>query len=186
MNHNACNEFNRAQLLRNAAATAGNGLPAVESGMPVPAGTGLTRRKFMLRSGAFMLTVYGAMHLNAAGIGEAIAEAAAGPPNPVLVSVFLDGGADSLSILAPVEDPIYRKLRPRLALPADSGSVFSDDNRLRWNPAADSLRVLHEVGYQYMIMPDHVPTMVGEAPVHVGFAFCFGYIRALMQVVERA
>ena len=64
--------------------------------------------------------------------------------SPVLVSVFLDGGADSLSILAPVEDPIYRKLRPRLALPADSGSVFSDDNRLRWNPAADSLRVLHE------------------------------------------
>lgn len=45
------------------------------------------------------------------------------------------------------------------------------------------LRVLHEVGYQYMIMPDHVPTIVGEAPVHVGFAFCFGYIRALLQTL---
>jgi len=45
------------------------------------------------------------------------------------------------------------------------------------------LRVLREVGYQYMIMPDHVPTIVGEAPVHVGFAFCFGYIRALLQTL---
>ena len=115
--HNACEEFNRAQLLRDAAATAGNGLPAIEAGMPAPAGTGLSRRQFLLRSGAFSLTIYGAMHLNALGLGEAIANAAAGPPQPILVSVFLDGGADSLSILAPVEDPIYRQLRPTLALP---------------------------------------------------------------------
>ena len=45
------------------------------------------------------------------------------------------------------------------------------------------LRVLHEVHYPYMIMPDHVPTITGEAPVHVGFAFCFGYIRALLQTL---
>lgn len=43
------------------------------------------------------------------------------------------------------------------------------------------LRVLKEVNYEYMIMPDHVPQIVGEAPFHVGFAFCFGYIRGLMQ-----
>jgi uncharacterized protein (DUF1501 family) len=142
--HNACEEFNRAQLLRNAAATAGNGLPAIEAGMPAPAGTGLSRRQFLMRSGAFTLTIYGAMHLDALGIGEAIANAAAGPPNPILVSVFLDGGADSLSLLAPVEDPVYRQLRPTLALPVDGGTAFADDTRLRWNPAADSLRVLHE------------------------------------------
>jgi uncharacterized protein (DUF1501 family) len=142
--HNACEEFNRARLLRNAATSAGNGLPAIEAGMPAPAGTGLDRRQFLLRSGAFMLTVYGAMHLDPLGLGEAIANAAAGPQDPVLVSVYLEGGADSLSILAPVEDPIYRKLRPTLALPADSGAVFTDDPRLRWNAAADSLRILHE------------------------------------------
>lgn len=144
MNTNACDEFNRAQMLRNAAAMAGDGLPTIEAGMPTPAGTGLDRRQFLMRSGAFMLTVYGAMHLKPLGLGEAIAEAAADPPNPVLVTVYLEGGADSLSILAPVEDPIYRKLRPTLALPVDAGTVFADDNRLRWNPAADSLRVLHE------------------------------------------
>jgi uncharacterized protein (DUF1501 family) len=142
--HNACDEFNRARLLRNAAATAGNGLPAIEAGMPAPAGTGLSRRQFLMRSGAFTLTIYGAMHLNALGLGEAIANAAAGPPDPILVSVYLEGGADSLSLLAPVEDPIYRKLRPTLALPVDGGTAFADDTRLRWNPAADGLRTLHE------------------------------------------
>jgi uncharacterized protein (DUF1501 family) len=142
--HRACQEFNRARLLREAAASAGNGLPSIEPGMPTPAGTGLDRRQFILRSGAFMLTIYGAMHLNPMGLGEAIASAAAGPQDPVLVSVYLEGGADSLSLLAPVEDPIYRKLRPTLALPADGGTPFADDPRLRWNPVADSLRILHE------------------------------------------
>ncbi len=155
--HNACAEFNRARLLREAAVRAGEGLPAIEAGMPAPAGTGLSRRQFLMRSGAFMLTVYGAMHLNPLGLGEAIAEAAGGPPNPVLVSVFLDGGADSLSILAPVEDANYRKLRPTLALSPDAGAPFADDPRLRWSPAVDSFRVLHEenkmavapsIGYQ--------------------------------------
>lgn len=144
--HRACAEFNRARLLRDAAARAGEGLPMIEPGMPAPAGTGLSRRQFLLRSGGFMLTVYGAMHLNPLRIGEAIAEAAAGPPDPVLVSVYLDGGADSLSILAPVEDPIYRKLRPTLALSPDVGTPFADDTRLRWNPVADSFRTLHEEG----------------------------------------
>jgi mannonate dehydratase len=46
------------------------------------------------------------------------------------------------------------------------------------------LRVLQEVNYPYMIMPDHVPQLDGAAPPHVGFAFCFGYIRALMQSLD--
>jgi uncharacterized protein (DUF1501 family) len=144
--HHACNEFTRAQLMRSAAARAGNGLPNIESGMPMPAGTGLDRKTFLLRSGAFMLTLYGAMHFNPMQLGEAIAQAAAGPPAPVLISVFLDGGADSLSILAPAEDSIYRKLRPTLAIDPATSLPFGDDGRLRWNPAADSLRILHEEG----------------------------------------
>jgi uncharacterized protein (DUF1501 family) len=142
----ACAEFTRAKLLRDAAATAGNGLPAIEAGMPAPAGTGLSRRTFLLRTGGLMLTIYGASKLGAFGLGEGIAQAAAGPQDPILVSVYLEGGADSLSLLAPVEDSIYRKLRPTLALSPDAGVVFADDNRLRWNPAADALRTLHDEG----------------------------------------
>ena len=40
-----------------------------------------------------------------------------GATTAVLVSIFLDGGVDSLSVLAPTTDPIYRSLRPSLALP---------------------------------------------------------------------
>ena len=39
---NCCNEFSRSTLLRRAVAEAGNGLPAIEPGMPAPAGTGST------------------------------------------------------------------------------------------------------------------------------------------------
>ena len=53
---------------------------------------------------------------------------------PVLVSIFLDGGIDSLSVLAPSATAIYRTLRPRLALAAGAARAFAEDPRLRWNP----------------------------------------------------
>ncbi len=72
--------------------------------------------------------------------------AAAAPSDPVLVSVFLEGGIDSLSLLAPVGDPNYRRLRPRLALAESQGKPFSEDERLRWHPAAAALADLHGEG----------------------------------------
>lgn len=62
----------------------------------------------------------------------------------------------------------------------DFVETFPDEGDVN---VAAVLRVLHEVGYAYMIMPDHVPTITGEAPVHVAFAFCFGYFRALLQTL---
>jgi mannonate dehydratase len=53
-----------------------------------------------------------------------------------------------------------------------------------------TLRIYAELGYKYMIMPDHVPHLSGEAHEKVGtgdaeaFAYCFGYIRALLQVLQ--
>jgi len=64
----------------------------------------------------------------------------------VLVSVFLDGGADSLSMLFPSGDPLYRRLRPKLALPESSGIAFAEDSRMRWHPNAAPLRDLHAAG----------------------------------------
>jgi len=141
-----CNEFSRSSLLHRAVAEAGSGLPAIEHGMPVPAGTGLDRRDLLLRSAGLALAVYGAGSLGFPGFEDGILEAAEAAPNqPVLVSVFLDGGADSLSLLAPIADPDYRRLRPKLALP-DSGLVFTEDPRLRWHPEAAALRTLHLEG----------------------------------------
>jgi uncharacterized protein (DUF1501 family) len=141
-----CNEFSRSHLVRRAVAEAGRGLPAIEPGMPLPAGTGLDRRTFLARSAGLALGVYGASKLSFDLLDEGIARAASAPPGRVLVSVFLDGGADSMSVLFPSGDPQYRRLRPQLALPESAGQAFAEDSRLRWHPAAAPLATLHAEG----------------------------------------
>jgi uncharacterized protein (DUF1501 family) len=138
---NHCAGLSRSRLLHRAAAEAGRGLPAIEPGMPLPAGTGLSRRSFVAQSVGAMLAVYGGSKLGLGALEEGIAAAATGPAQPVLVSVFLEGGADALSVLSPQGDPLYRKLRPKLAL--SGGAVFAEDDRLHWHPAAAGLAQLY-------------------------------------------
>jgi uncharacterized protein (DUF1501 family) len=152
----SCNDFNRAALLRRGAAVAGKGLPNIEPGMPVPAGTGLDRRTFLLASAGAALSVYGASMLSPRHFEEGIAEASAasGPNQPVLVSIFMEGGWDALSVLAPVGEAgnTYETLRPKLSLEAKealekgSGKTFIEDPRLMWHPSAAGLAELHEEG----------------------------------------
>ena len=145
-----CNEFSRASLVRASAAEAGRGLPAIEPGMPLPAGTGLDRRSFVARSFGLALSVYGIGKLGL--FEEGIARAASGPAKPVLVSIFLPGGADSLSVLYPANDAKYRKLRPTLALDASAGKQFTEDTRLYWHPSLNPLATLHAEG-KVSVMP---------------------------------
>ena len=49
-----------------------------------------------------------------------------------------------------------------------------------------SIKVYGEVGYKWMIMPDHVPQISGRDPFMTAFAFTFGYIAALLQAAEAA
>jgi len=142
----ACTDFNRAELLRATAAAAGRGLPAIEPGMPDPAGTGLDRRSFLLRGAGLAMSVYGASKLGLDQHEAGVAQAAGGPSAPVLVSVFLPGGLDSLSLLAPVGDPRYATLRPTLKLNAGDGTTFAEDSRLMWHPSAAGLAQLHAEG----------------------------------------
>ena len=99
----------------------GKGLPAIEPGMPEPAGTGLSRRSFLSRSAGLALAVYGASKIPLSAFETGIAQAAQG--DKIIVSVFFDGGVDSLSVLAPVGDPKYAALRPTLALKAGDGTA---------------------------------------------------------------
>jgi uncharacterized protein (DUF1501 family) len=139
---NHCNGLSRSRLLHAAAAEAGRGLPSIEPGMPLPAGTGLSRRSFVAQSLGAMVAVYGGSRLLRVGaLEEGIAAAASLPSQAVLVSVFLEGGADALSVLSPQGDPLYRKLRPKLALAG--GTTFSEDDRLHWHPAANGLAQLY-------------------------------------------
>ena len=147
-----CSDFSRSQFLHRSAAVAGRGLPSIEPGMPAPAGTGLSRRAFLLRSTGVALSIYGASRLSPQAFEEGIAEAAAAPSQPVLVSVFLEGGADALSVLAPVGDPLYRSLRPTLAVDPATTTPFAEDARLPWAPCAQGLATLHGEG-KVSVMP---------------------------------
>ena len=140
MTHHHCSGYTRSQALR---AVAGQGLPAVEPGMPAPAGTGMDRRAFVLRSAGLALSVYGAGKVAPGVLEEGIAMAA-DPNAPVLVSIFLNGGIDGLSVLAPYQDAKYQSLRPTLRL--TSGNAFTEDPRLVWHPSAEAMRTLHEAG----------------------------------------
>lgn len=141
-----CPSFTRSQLLRHGVAEAGRGLPAIEPGMPLPAGTGMTRRSMLVRGLSGALAVYGASKLPLRAFEEGIAQAADASGAPVLVSIFLPGGLDGLSVLAPTGDARYATLRPGLALAPGSGTPFAEDPRLMWAPAADGLRTLHGEG----------------------------------------
>ena len=65
----------------------------------------------------------------------------------------------------------------------DFVEVFPDEGDVNMLKA---LRVLKEVDYPYMVMPDHVPGITGENPGGVGFGYCFGYIHALMQAINES
>lgn len=48
-----------------------------------------------------------------------------------------------------------------------------------------ALKAYQEVGFDGMIMPDHVPQIEGDEDKLRAFSFCFGYIQALLQVMKQ-
>ena len=62
----------------------------------------------------------------------------------------------------------------------DFQETFIDDGDVDMLKA---MRVYKEVGFDGMMMPDHVPKVQGDANSFQGFAFAFGYIKALIAAV---
>jgi mannonate dehydratase len=65
----------------------------------------------------------------------------------------------------------------------DFAEVYPDEGDI------DFVKAIHlykELGYPYMLMPDHVPMAPDDPRGLQSFAFCYGYIRALIQVVNHA
>jgi D-mannonate dehydratase len=58
--------------------------------------------------------------------------------------------------------------------------VFPDEGDLDMVAA---LRTLKDVGYSYMVMPDHMPRHDDDPDQDQAFAFGYGYIKALIQAV---
>ena len=59
--------------------------------------------------------------------------------------------------------------------------TFPDEGDVDMLKAA---RTYKEVGYKGMLMPDHAPALVGENAATVAFAYCYGYIRAVLQSID--
>jgi mannonate dehydratase len=63
----------------------------------------------------------------------------------------------------------------------DFVETFPDDGDVDFVRA---LRVYREVGYSGLLMPDHVPQAPGDPDGLQSFAYCYGYIKALLQAVD--
>ena len=143
-----CAGFSRSELLRGgAAATAGRGLRAIEAGMPLPAGTGLSRRSFLSRASGLALAVFGGAALGP----EARSTPGSRPPRPPGRTACSSrssapAGWTRCRCWRRSATPATRALRGALALDADPAFAFAEDSRLRWHPAAAPLRDLHAAG----------------------------------------
>ncbi len=59
--------------------------------------------------------------------------------------------------------------------------VFPDEGSVNMYEA---IKVYKEVDYPYMLMPDHVPEINAKDPKMTAFAYCYGYINALLQSID--
>jgi mannonate dehydratase len=64
----------------------------------------------------------------------------------------------------------------------DFMEVFPDEGDIDFVKA---IQVYKEVGYPYLLMPDHVPEAADDPAGLQSFAYCYGYIRALIQAVNQ-
>ena len=60
--------------------------------------------------------------------------------------------------------------------------VFPDEGDVDFVKA---IQVYKEVGYPYLLMPDHVPQAQGDPSGLQSFAYCYGYIQALIKAVDQ-
>jgi len=60
--------------------------------------------------------------------------------------------------------------------------VFIDEGDI---DILQALRLFKKAGYEGVFVPDHTPLMSCDTPWHSGMAYALGYIRAMLQVVER-
>lgn len=74
----------------------------------------------------------------------------------------------------------FRNIRGRRG---DFQEVYPDEGDVDLFEVA---KILEEVGYAGMLMPDHVPHDPTDPSGSTGFAFCYGYIKGLLQALDAA
>jgi len=119
---------------------------------------GTSRRDFLRNGAVAFLGVYGASTLSWGRIWESAAANAATPvTDPIIVSIFLDGGNDGINTLVPItgaNHSAYVTKRPHIKLdPADclplAGPAPSSD--FAWHPSAAGFQQLYDAGKMAVI-----------------------------------
>jgi mannonate dehydratase len=72
----------------------------------------------------------------------------------------------------------FRNIRGRRD---DFQEVFPDEGDMLMPQV---LRTLYEVDYEYMLMADHVPQHPDDPNGRMAFAYCYGYIKGLIQSLK--
>ena len=105
----------------------------------------VSRRKFLQGCCA------GIVALNGAQLGGLVfGQNALDEPRDIIISLFLRGGMDALSLLAPHSDANYHVARNRLAL--DSNQVIDLDGQFGLHPAAQLLKDLVDQNHLALVM----------------------------------
>ena len=112
----------------------------------------LTTRRGLFAMGALSALALTAGPRSALG-GVTVTSQKSGPPGDVLVSIFLRGGVDGLSMIVPHADDAYYRNRPTIALgrPRDTRLVLKDrvldlDGYFGLHPALAALKPLYAAG----------------------------------------
>ena len=118
----------------------------------------MVSRRFFLKSSGLALAAFGAAP-KALRRSVYAAEGGGATRRKTLVVVFQRGAMDGLNVVAPYGDPIYRRFRPTIALPAPRGgakdAALDLDGHFGLHPALEpllplwnegSLGIVHAVG----------------------------------------
>ncbi len=125
--------------------------------MPIPAGTGIDRRRFLLGAAGGLVAVYGAGRLGLGGqaFSEGIAQAAETQSAPESdPGLDLPGRRDRRAVgtragAGPDHTPSCAR---RWRISASESTLFTEDPALAWGPAAAPFAQLHDAG-KMIVMP---------------------------------
>ena len=59
--------------------------------------------------------------------------------------------------------------------------VYVDNGDMNF---VEVMRALHRVGYDGMVMPDHIPQHPAQGSSDQGFAFSYGYFHAILRMLQ--
>ena len=102
---------------------------------------------------------------------------------PQIARRFAPGDAVAVR-MDTVRDPVgghYRTPHYIRGKRGDFQEVYPDEGDMDMFELA---RTLRDVGYEHLVMPDHVPRHAEDPGGHQGFAYSYGYIKALIQVLK--